>query len=64
AEIEQKIMNKLGIGAEAKAQQAKDAKAADDAAAKVAAADAKKAAAGPVLAVEPAPAEFAAAVGE
>ncbi|CAN5499724.1 recombinase RecA [soil metagenome] len=57
AEIEQKIMYKLGVGAEAKAALAKDAKAAADA---VVASDAKeakvaaKAAAGPVMAVAPA----------
>jgi recombination protein RecA len=55
AEIEQKIMFKLGVGAEAKAHLAKEAKAAADA---VVAAEAKEAKAaakstGPVLSVEP-----------
>jgi recombination protein RecA len=58
-------MRKLGIGAEAKAANAKEAKEAASAAAAQAAADAKaaKAAAksGPVLAVEP---KLKAAVGE
>ncbi|MDP1788696.1 MAG: DNA recombination/repair protein RecA, partial [Rhodoglobus sp.] len=64
AEIEQKIMNKLGIGAEAKAAQAQAAKEADDAAAKLEAAAAKKAAAGPVLSVEREEERTPLAVGE
>jgi recombination protein RecA len=55
ADIEQKIMMKLGVGAEAKAQQAKDIKVTADAVAAAAVKDAKAAAkaTGPVLAVEP-----------
>ena len=64
-DIEQRIMRKLGIGAEAKAANAKDAKEAAVAAAAAAAAEAKAAKAavksGPVLAVEP---KLKAAVGE
>jgi recombination protein RecA len=53
ADIEQKIMFKMGVGAEAKAQQAKDAKAAADAIVAAEAKDAKAGAkaTGPVLAV-------------
>ena len=48
-------MNKLGIGAEAKALQAKDAKAAADAATAAAADELKAGKSGPVLAVQPEP---------
>ncbi|MEQ1737029.1 MAG: DNA recombination/repair protein RecA, partial [Rhodoglobus sp.] len=52
-EIEQKIMFKLGVGAEAKAAQSKAAAAAVVAEAELAKAEANKQQTGPVLAVEP-----------
>jgi len=58
-EIEQRIMTKLGVGPEAKAQKAKDAKAAIEAVAAAEAKDAKAAAkqSAPVMAVGPGGAE-------